>query len=333
MSQSATLEKPSVYNQTTLNMLTRLTFCFTRYGLRLTVQAVLLAAAAHSSMGSLLVYEGFNGYSGNLSTATPNANTIGLNQSTAYGGSGVANFTINGSSLAFGSQFVTSGGSVTTTSGTAVAAAALSLSVTPYVGTLYNSYLVNLTSRGALTGDGSLGRIASNNSNSNERFLSLADSRNNTTNVGAGYDGTVAGSSVTLGLGTTYLMIARYNSVGSSLATNGGNGTVYALTLSQYESFVAAGRTDSYLDSAGIGGTATEITARISDTSTTSGTYSFATGSFAQFVSVGNVTIFDEMRYGTTLLDVTPIPEPSSTALLALGCGLFFTIRRCFFCA
>ncbi|MGJ8656623.1 MAG: PEP-CTERM sorting domain-containing protein [Akkermansiaceae bacterium] len=51
----------------------------------------------------------------------------------------------------------------------------------------------------------------------------------------------------------------------------------------------------------------------------------FDTIALARFA--GDGTTWDELRVGDTFLDVTPVPEPSSTALLGLG-GLALILRR-----
>jgi len=58
-----------------------------------------------------------------------------------------------------------------------------------------------------------------------------------------------------------------------------------------------------------------------------------ATGSFGfTDISFGNFATttfnYDELRFGTTWASVTPIPEPSTYALLALGFGAVFFLRR-----
>jgi len=42
----------------------------------------------------------------------------------------------------------------------------------------------------------------------------------------------------------------------------------------------------------------------------------------------GNL-VFDEVRFGTTFLDVVPIPEPSTYVMLLGGIGVLLILRRC----
>lgn len=287
-----------------------------------------LAFLPQGSDASMLLYEGFNGYSGNLSTVTPNANTIGLNQSTAYAGSSPSNFTINASSLSFGSSFLTSGGSVTTPTASSVAAGKLAIGATPFTGTLYGSYLVQFSSKGGGAGDGALIRISDTAAGANDRFVTQADSRVSSSNVALGYDATATNSSTGLSTGTTYLMISRFTNVGTNIPIGGGVGTVYALTLQQYNSFVLAGGTDAYLDGATIGSGNSDVTARGTDSNSAAGTFDFATGRFVHFVSVNDGSTFDEVRFGSTLADVTPVPEPATCAFLGLGLAVFCLRRR-----
>jgi len=294
------------------------------YGL---LASALLLSPAH---GSLLVYEGFVGYSGTLSGATPNANTIGLNQSTAYAGTNLNLFTVNSSSLSFGSNFLTNGGSVTTTTGTAVSAAKLSLA-SAYTGTLYSSFLISLANNSTANGNGALIRVSDTTTNTGEHFNVYADSRNNASiSVAAanGSSATVTGSGTSLALNTTYLLISKYTNVGSAASTT----TVFALSLAQYGNFLSAGATESYLTSTAMGSAANQITARVTD-STTATSFGFSSSNYVQMVSVGDASTFDEMRYGSTLADVVAVPEPSTWALLAAGAlllirGVIKTPRR-----
>lgn len=283
---------------------------------------------AGNAQAALLLYEGFDGYgTGNLSTKTPNSNTLGLNTSVAYSGTGAANYTLNGSSLTFSSNFATSGGSIAATGGTSVGGAQMSLAAS-HTGTLYSSYLVRLTTRGSGAADGALSRISSSISNLDERFLSMADSRSTSTQVAIGYDATTLTTGASLSLSTTYLMISRYTRVGQVTNVTSGVATVYALTSAQYDAFLAAGGTQAYLDSTAVGTGANQISARGSDTHSSSNPMTFATGNYAQFVSVNDASAFDELRYGTALADVIPVPEPSSAVLLGAGVVAALGSRR-----
>jgi hypothetical protein len=282
------------------------------------------------SQGVLLVYEGFNGYSGSMSTVTPNAFTVGLNTSVAYGGATVANYTVS-SGLTFGSNFATSGGSISVTGATAVAAATLAIGGTPYTGTLYNSYLVQITNRStAAAGDGSAARVASATDQTGERFVAYADSRNSSTQVAVGYDGgaansTAAGNSLVTSPTTTYLIIARFTGVGSTGTSQ--TASIFAMTQAQYENFLGLGGTEAVLDGLSVvAGGLTGLTAKGTDTGSV--TEGFATGNFVHFVSVANTAKFDELRYGSTLADVIPVPEPGAGALGILGAALLMRRRR-----
>lgn len=270
-----------------------------------------------TSRGSLLIYEGFNYTAGStLSTITPNSSTIGFDQSTAYAGTGVANYTVQASSLTFGS-LQTTGGSVAFPTGTSVASGKLSLA-SSYTGTLWSSYLVTLSVQGGgTTLDGALMRISDSTGNAGERFNSFADSRNSSTNVAIGYDNVSNTTGNSLVLSTTYILISKFTNAGTGLTTTTtGQSSIWALTEAQFGNFILGGGTEAYLNAATISGTATGVSARGSDANVTSGTYSLATGNFAALVSVNDVGAFDELRFGTTLADVTPIPEPAALGII-----------------
>lgn len=273
---------------------------------------------ASTSRGSLLIYEGFDYTAGStLNAITPNASTIGFDQSTAYAGTNVGNYTVQSGSLTFGS-LQTTGGSVAFPTGTSVASGKLSLA-SSYTGTLWSSYLVTLSTRStSLTTDGALMRISDSTGNAGERFNSFADSRSGSTNVAVGYDATSTSTGNPLTLSTTYIIIAKFTNVGTGLTTTTtGQSSIWALTEAQFGNFILGGGTEAYLNSATVTGTATGVTARGSDANVTSGTYSLTTGNFAALVAVNDVGAFDELRFGTTLVDVTPIPEPAALGVIA----------------
>lgn len=294
-----------------------------------TCLAVLLLLAP-SARATLLIYEGFNYTAGsNLGAITPNGSTVGLDQTAAYAGTGVANYAVQASSLSFGS-LQTTGGSVSFTTATSVASGKLALA-SAYSGTLWSSYLVSLSFQGTALGtDGAVMRISDNAANTGERFLSFADSRSSSTAVAVGYDATPTSTGSTLTLSTTYIIISKFTNVGTGLTgTTTGQSSIWALTEAQFGNFISGGATEAYLNSATVAGTATGVTARGSDATLTSGTYSLTTGNFAALVSVNDSGSFDELRYGTTLADVTPIPEPATAAVAGgLAALLAVLLRR-----
>ncbi len=296
------------------------------------VSASLFAVSLMHSQAALLVYEGFDYTTGStLSNITPNASTVGLDTTTAYSGSGVANYTVQ-SGLTFG-PLTTSGGSISALGSTSVGAAKLSLN--SYVGTLWSSYLVNFSSvANDAMGNGALTRVANNNSNNAERFNSYADSRvssgSPTTNLGIAYN---AATNITVGttalsLNTTYILISKYTNVGSSVNAGTGTGTLYALSLSQFNSFLSAGGSETWLNAATIGTGTSDVTGRVSSINNAGSTYLFQSGAYAQFINVNDSVTFDELRYGSTLTDVVPVPEPGTLGLVALGVGTAFLFRR-----
>jgi len=118
----------------------------------------------------------------------------------------------------------------------------------------------------------------------------------------------------------TYLIISRFTNVGSALsAGTPGVGTSWALSAAQFDSFMAAPDPEAYLDATAIGTAADQITARVSDIPVTAGTFSFVAGNRVQLVEVGDTGRVDEIRYGSSLADVTPVPEPAALSLLSLA--------------
>ncbi len=291
--------------------------------------ALAVIVTAMPARATLLVYEGFNGYTaGQLATQNPNANTIGLNQSVGYyddaATSRAAGFTLT-TGLSFGS-LATNGGAMAYTSGTNVIGADIALGASPFTGTLWTSYLVKISTQGSGAGDGSLFRVGDSPADTADiRYTSFADSRSSSTTVATSYS-TASGSNGTASLtvNTTYIIIASFTRVGSSLtAGNPGVATLRALNEAQFATFLASGGDEAALLGTTVTATATH--------STTSGTFTFVTGDATSFVTVNGTGVFDELRIGSSLADVTPtaVPEPSTTAfIVGISCGLFFLNRR-----
>lgn len=280
--------------------------------------AIVALTVLPPSKAALLVYEGFNYNTGTTLIGTaPNASTVGLDTASAYASTQTGVFTVV-EGLSFGG-LATSGNAVRITSGVGVASAKMNLETTSFSGTLWSSYLVNITTKGGTAGDGSALRISNTTANSSERYQSLADSRNNSGNVAANYGAGNVGTNATSGLinGTTYLMIARFTRVGSTLTTGAeGVATVWALTVDQFSSFVAAADGEAWLNSASVSTGANGVSAKAAHTLGSFSGNDFQTGRFAQLVSVNSNVTFDEVRFGSSLADVTPIPEPATAALL-----------------
>jgi hypothetical protein len=288
--------------------------------------AVLLLLGSGGARGATLVYEGFNGYSDITATTAPNANTIGLDQATPYAGNSPENLSIaTGLTL---SNLEVSGGSASFSAGTIVAGAQIDRA-SPYTGTLYSSYLVQLTSRGSANANGAEVRISNDDATGGNRFRSMADSRTNanTKVLAVSYDGSQADASTEISLDTTYIIIGRFTNVGTALsAATPGVATSWALTAAQFDNFRTAADPEAFLDAAPIGGGPTEVTARAADAPVTTGTFSFADGNRMQFVEVGDAGLVDEIRYGTSLADVT-VPEPAALGLIGAA-GLLLLRRR-----
>ncbi|HSI07680.1 MAG TPA: hypothetical protein VK985_03755 [Rariglobus sp.] len=281
---------------------------------------------------TLLVYEGFNGYTtGALAGQTPNNNTVGLDTAVGYYDDGVSttrtlNYSVQNTGLTFGS-LTTSGGALSFTAGTNVIGADLGVTFT---GTLWSSYLINLSARGSASNDGALIRIGLKPSDSTGgHFNSWADSRPTTasTTVSVGYNATTLASTngtASLSLNTTYIIISSFTNVGTPLsAGTTGVAKLWALTASQYAAFLSAGGDETALAGTSVTATATQTI--------TSGTFTFSTSDAFALVTVNDAGVVDELRYGSALADVTPtpIPEPAATAaIMGIGCGLFFLRRR-----
>ncbi len=273
---------------------------------------------------NLRVYEGFNGYTGSaLAGQTPNGNTIGLDQGVAYydgttGTPRTAGYTLQSESLAF-AGLQTSGGSLAFTSDTNVIGSDINIGGTAFTGTLWSSYLIKFTdTQGGANGNGAVIRVGNTPADSTSSyFQSWADSRAlaNTANVSIGYGALGSNAAPNNGTGplasgTTYIIINRFTRVGQSLtSTNPGVATLWALTEAQFADFLSAGGDEAALVGTSVTATATSTV--------TSGTFHFSSSKAIGIVTVGDAGVYDEIRFGSTLASVTPIPEPATAAALA----------------
>jgi hypothetical protein len=268
------------------------------------------------SQGALLVYEGFTGYgTGDLNGKAASAASIGLSGSW-NGSSYTDRHQLTESGLTF-SGLATGGGALTMGSGTRLSGIAMAHAGAAPGSTLYSSYLVSLS--GATTsGSGLVTRInGTSATQSSGYFNSFADSRTGTY-AAAGYDSTFdpanhsANSSV-IPTNQTFIIISSFTNVGSS---SGGTASLYVLSQPQFLNLRTIGL--SNLATLAVGQGATEAWAKASASSTTFNG-SFDSADFLHILSLSSSSTIDEIRYGTTLEAVLPVPEPSGVAVAGIA--------------
>lgn len=282
-----------------------------------------VAVSVSHARANLLVYEGYSGYTaGNLTGQAVNANAVGLTGNyTAVAG---ANTTWVSTGLTFGSgasTYAVQGGAATwAANGAGGVAAAISLSPSPYVGTLYGSYLINLGS--APQGDSVRAEVRVNATAGGATGSAFFDAAvvdvNGPTFSSIRYSTATPTTSNVLAANTTYMVISRFMNVGSTTPGVYGLSTMWVLSSAQYDALVAAGHlTDSFLNTAVVG---TDVTEMVSASGDLASTANFSNGQYLQtlLASGSGLTTrtLDELKFGTSLLDVAAVPEPTITALL-----------------
>lgn len=283
-----------------------------------------LSATAPLSQGALLVYEGFTGYgTGELNGKAASPDSIGLSGS--WDGSSYTNrHQLTASGLTF-SGLATSGGALSTLADVRLSGIAMNHAGVATGGTLYSSYLVNL-SVATTAGSGLVTRINSTSATqSSGYFNSFADGRVGT-HAATGYDSTFDPSNHSLNssvipTGQTFIIISSFTNLGSS---SGGTASLHVLSQAQFLNLRNIGL--SNLATLAVGQGATEAWATASASSTTFNG-SFDSTDFLHILSLSSSSTIDEIRYGTTLEAVLPVPEPSALVLTGLAfAGL--TVRR-----
>lgn len=288
-----------------------------------------LAVVSPSANAALLLYEGFNGYTSGAGadTITPNGNTVGLatsgtGSSYANGSSPAANpastLTISSAGLSLGSLIV-SGGGLNFTGTTAVASA--NITTTTASTTVWGSFVVSMTALSSATASSGFEVRLNTNAGSlsgNAYFRSNADTRGEISpGVGVSYGGTVGPAGGTLATSVPYLIISKFDTSAT------GGSTLWALDAAQFDAFVAAGRTEAYLNA-----NATITASAPKPATGTFGWNSATTPAYLEIVSSGASGKVDEIRYGESILDVTPVPEPSAALLIAAGSALGLVRRK-----
>jgi len=288
-----------------------------------------LATPVHQAKATVLVYEGFTGYGNNGDNMGSKAVTgTGLTGSYATGGNGAIVY--NTSGLAF-SNLATSGGSISqinNNTGSFIGASLAAGAAT--TGTLYASYLVRFSATPTVSPTTSA-QVGVNSTTTgvgaNRYFNIMADSgaaNNVNPGFGYGFNATAETAPLSLSANTTYMVLAEIQNVG--INTTNGVGTVWVLTESQYDTFKVGGFSTAALNSAAVGTGATDVNSRYTSAAPASGTFLFDQTRALQFSLTPLATstsTMDEIRFGTTIGDVTlqAVPENSSSVLL-LGAGL-----------
>jgi hypothetical protein len=314
--------------------------------------SVLLGAlllATPSLKATLLVYEGFDYGSSAITNINGTASTAGTGSATGTQGTwtvtnvlpsgGSASSAYQTTGLSFGTNFATSsGGALLQTSkysGTnAQSVATLQLNTTA-TGTVWSSYLVNYTNIDLASGGSGQAGLSGTASGASTYFSASLSSNTTVASrvVGARYDATASTGASSLATGTTYLFLSRLTNVGVNLtASITGVMTTWVFTQSGYDTWVTTG--------GGLESNLNTYAFKVqADSAVTTGIYNLDSTSYLTLKTDApdsnnsqTIAIYDELRYGTDLTDVTSaIPEPSTYAAIfgALAlCGATCRRRR-----
>lgn len=274
------------------------------------------------AQASLLVYEGFNGYASGSLYKQSVTNTTGLTGT--YGLLTGDQIFSNTQGLTFSNLQVSGGSASNSTTKASAIGVTLDASLSSYTGTLYGSYLVQLGSAPTTNSSVTVGVNTKSTTASDSRYFNSSADLSTNSSPGVSYtttkNGVTSASPLTLSAGTTYALVSRYTNVGlATSASNPGVATLWVLTEAQFDHFKISGFDDDALDSALVGSSDSNVTMRINSAPLTDGSiYTFSGGiQFGLTSSAeGASFIIDEVRYGTSLNDVLPVPEPSLSALM-----------------
>lgn len=136
--------------------------------------------------------------------------------------------------------------------------------------------------------------------------------------LGYGSSATSSASAVTA-IGTTYLVISKFENVGGAGAQNA---SLWLLDTSNYDAIKAGGITEVELDANNV----TKITDSSTGITLDSSDYIQFYGNTA--FGIANQPEFDEFRIFTDLNDINAVPEPSSILLVSLGAALLIGYKR-----
>ena len=296
--------------------------------------SLVLALSVTLAQASLLVYEGFSytldddtAITGQATNATGlTGNYVADNQNTAS-----SNFRTTG--LTFSSLFFpTTGGAlqISTSGSNAVVRLGVALDTGAQTGTLWQSYLVNVQSRDEPNTQLSLiTRVADQQTAApvaERSFQSFANGPTSDTPAIGYTSDSSASTGAALTNDTTYLVLARFTNVGSTLsAETPGEATLWVFTEAGYDEWRTTGNSLESNLAASATWTATHIVE--------SGEHLFNNDRFLQFGSFSPVAgtnisgQIDELRWGTTL-EAVAIPEPAAWALVPALIAVLLIVRR-----
>lgn len=280
--------------------------------------------AASTCHAALLVHEGFGGYTdGELNGQGASPSSLGLS-GTWVGSSYTTRHQITGTGLTF-AGLATSGGALTIGTSTRLSGIAMSHAGVAAGGTLYSSYLVRQDTA-ATSGSGIVTRInGTSETTTNGYYSAFTDGRSSSLPA-VGYDGTFNPanhniSSSTLSVGETYIVISSFTNVGNA---SPGDANLYVLNQAQYTNLLTVGI--GSLGSLAVGTGSNQVWASASQTGSTFNG-SFDSTDFLHILSLDTTGTIDELRYGTALAEVLPVPEPSGLLLTGVALAGLATRR------
>ncbi len=319
--------------------------------------ATTLVAFIEAASGATLVYEGFNYGGSDQDIAGVTASGIGLagtygtvNNDEANGSSTQTSiYTSNG--LSFGGLSTSGGALIQSVNATTdltkeYVYTTIPLNITIGAGTtVYQSMLINMTSNtfSAGYGESKFRVVDTSHPIGNDHgglTTSLGNDVDHGINASVAYDeNDPSDAPVSISAAVTYLSISKYTNVG---APGGGQATMWLLTEAQFADWMQNSGEEAGLNStSGVLKTGFAWATNERDIDLTK-SLRFSTGEAtvdfngpgSLYSNTGEITtVFDEIRYGTSLGDViVAVPEPSTYALivssLIIGAATYRHRRR-----
>ena len=285
------------------------------------VAGVVLALAS-AAQATVIVYDGFDNGTVNLGTLAGQGGGTGFSGNWVFGlNSDTSGYQAAG--LTFSNLQVTGGHATMAAPSGAVAArrtVSRPLGVTQ-TGTIWGSYLIrspliSVNVAGVLVHTAANGH---DDSNTFGVFPTRYGATNGQMRVSAPGTGSNLEFDGSLSTDTTYINLLKFTNLGggSQLHTL----TTWTLTEAQFDNFKAGGMLESALNAASLGTGSTQVVQRGTHSRTT--VESLTTTDFFSLHTINaadQAVRFDEVRISNVSLDeVTPIPEPATMGLLALG--------------